>query len=220
MSPWSTLWARLFQWRIMSSYLASHSTTTCRWTSVCMMCVACVFTIYARCDTFDQPSPPVTPTRLHVPSWAHDSNTLTPSRVAYHRRTSIVFIASKIRWLGASWTLKFTRVWMRCYNNYTGCLSISELTSNMWSWHSLLAHPPPVRTWTHQLPEICHPVCSALKILACLLFPGPRQSLVRAHFALLLLPLFNSLPRDIRSTGNISTFCHPLKMFYFRKAFD
>jgi Reverse transcriptase (RNA-dependent DNA polymerase) len=34
MSPRSTWQARLFQWRIMSSYSASHSTTTCRWTSM------------------------------------------------------------------------------------------------------------------------------------------------------------------------------------------
>ena len=32
--------------------------------------------------------------------------------------------------------------------------------------------------------------------------------------------VFNSLPQDIRSTDNISTFCRLLKTFYFRKAFD
>jgi len=30
--------------------------------------------------------------------------------------------------------------------------------------------------------------------------------------------VFNSLPQDIRSTDNISTFCRLLKMFYFRNA--
>ena len=32
--------------------------------------------------------------------------------------------------------------------------------------------------------------------------------------------VFNSLPQDIRSTDNISTFCRHLKTFYFRIAFD
>ena len=32
--------------------------------------------------------------------------------------------------------------------------------------------------------------------------------------------VFNSLPQDIRSTDNISTFCRLLKTFYFRNAFD
>jgi hypothetical protein len=32
--------------------------------------------------------------------------------------------------------------------------------------------------------------------------------------------VFNSLPQDIRSTDNISSFCRILKMFYFRKALD
>jgi Reverse transcriptase (RNA-dependent DNA polymerase) len=32
--------------------------------------------------------------------------------------------------------------------------------------------------------------------------------------------VFNSLPRDIRSTDNISTFCRLLKTFYLRNAFD
>ena len=31
--------------------------------------------------------------------------------------------------------------------------------------------------------------------------------------------VFNSLPQDIRSCDNISTFCHRLKTFYFRNAF-
>ena len=32
--------------------------------------------------------------------------------------------------------------------------------------------------------------------------------------------VFNSLPQDIRSTDNISTFCRLLKTFYFRNAFN
>ena len=32
--------------------------------------------------------------------------------------------------------------------------------------------------------------------------------------------VFNPLPQDIRSTDNISTFCHLLKTFYSRNAFD
>ena len=64
----------------------------------------------------------------------------------------------------------------------------SALTSNLRCLHSLLAHLPPVRTWTHQLPDICHPIRSALKILACSLFPGQRQSLVRVYFASLRRP--------------------------------
>ena len=97
---------------------------------------------------------------------------------------SNVFNASKMHWLGVSLTLKFIRVQMCCYN-YTGCRSISALTSNL---RSLLAHLPPVCTRTHQLPDICQPVRFALKILAGSLFPGRRQSLVRAYFASLRRP--------------------------------
>ena len=32
--------------------------------------------------------------------------------------------------------------------------------------------------------------------------------------------VFNSLPQEIRSTDNISTFCRLLRTFYFRNAFD
>jgi hypothetical protein len=105
-----------------------------------------VFTIYAHCDKFDLPSPPVTPILLPDPSRAHGSTTLSPCCMAYHRRTSIVFKASKMRWLDASWTLKFIGVQMRFYNKYTSCLSISVLTSNLRSLRSLLAQLPPVRT--------------------------------------------------------------------------
>ena len=77
-------------------------------------------------------------------------------------------------------------------------------------------HLPPVRTSTHQLPDICNPERTALKILACLLFPGQRQSLVRVAVPI----VFNSLPQAVISTDNISTFCRLLDTPYFRNAFD
>ena len=55
-----------------------------------MKWVARIFTIYAHCDIFDQPSPPVTPTWLPAPSWAHGSATPTLCCMVSRQWTSIV----------------------------------------------------------------------------------------------------------------------------------
>lgn len=69
-----------------------------------------VCTIIARCDLFDQPTRPATPTALSAPSWAHGSTTPTPCFMVSNRRISIVFNASEMRWLDASMSAKFIGV--------------------------------------------------------------------------------------------------------------
>jgi len=67
----------------------------------------------------------------------------------HHPRTLIVFNASKMRWLDASWTQKLIGAWMRCYINYTGCLSVIVLTLNLLNSRSSLVHLPLARTLVH-----------------------------------------------------------------------
>jgi len=54
------------------------------------------------------------------------------------------------------------------------------------------------------------------------LFAVPRTKTVFGSraFRVAVPTVFNSLPQDIRSTNNISTFCHLLKTFYFCNAFN
>ena len=51
------------------------------------------------------------------------------------------------------------------------------------------------------------------------LFPGQKQSLVRARFRVTAPTVFNSLSQYIRSTDNNFTFRVLLKTFYFRNAY-
>jgi hypothetical protein len=159
-----------------------------------------LFTIYAHYDTFDQLSPPVTPIRLPGPSWAHDSTTLTLCCRAYHRRTSIVFNTSKMRWLGASWTLKFTGVRMRCYNNYTDCLSISVLTSNLRSW-AFLARSSATSLYLNSSVAQYLPSRALQSQDNCLLAVPRTKTVFGSHTFCVAAPtIFDSLPQDIRST--------------------
>jgi hypothetical protein len=185
-----------------------------------MTWVARVFTIYAHCDTVDQPSSPATPIWLSVPSWAHDSTTLTPCCMAYHRRTSFVFSASKMRWLGASWTVKFTGVRMRCYNNYTGCLYPSAY------WLQTCEAGVPRSLIRHQfVPELISYPISAIPYAPLSRNLPARYSRTKTVFGsrafrVAAPTVFNCLPQDITSTDNISPLCPLLQKFYFRKAFD
>ena len=57
-------------------------------------------------------------------------------------------------------------------------------------------------------------------VYTCLL-AVPRSNTVFGSraFRVAAPTVFNSLPQDIRSCDNISTFCRRLKTFYFRNAF-
>jgi len=121
--------------------------------------------------------------------------------MAHHPRTLIVFNASKMRWLDASWTRMLIGARMRCYIDYTGCPSVIVLTLNLLNTRSSLVHLLLACTFIHQSLDTCHLALSAL---------GSRAFRVAAP------TVFNSLPQDIRSTDNISAFCRLLKTFYFR----
>ena len=123
----------------------------------------------------------------------------------------------RIQYAGSMHRTKFIVVRTCWYINYTGCLSIIVFTSNLQSSRSLLAHLPPVRTSTHQLPDLCHPMHFTLKILACSLFPGQRQSLVRERFASLRRPF---LILFLGTLDRLTMFCRLTKMFYFCNTFD
>jgi len=108
--------------------------------------------------------------------------------MVHHPRTLIVFNASKMRWLDASWTRKLIGARMCCYINYTGCPSVTVLTLNLLNSRSSLFHLLLACTLIHQSLDTCHLALYALRILTFSPFLGQRQSLVRARSVLLHRP--------------------------------
>jgi len=69
--------------------------------------------------------------------------------------------------------------------------------------------------------DICHLALSTLRILIfSLAFRRTKTVFSSRAFRVAAPTVFNSLPRDIRSTDSISTFCRLLKTFYFGNAFN
>jgi len=168
------------------------------------------------CDIFDQLSPSAMPTWLPAQLSARSSTTPTPCCMEHHLRTLIAFDASNMRWLNASWTRKLIEARMRCYINYTGCLSIIVLTLNL--RNAFLARSSSTSSYLNSL------VARYLSSHTLRSQPSRRSQdkdslSVRAHSMLLWQP-FLFLPMDIRSTDSISTFCGLLKTFYFHNAFN
>jgi len=146
------------------------------------------FTTYVHCNIFDQPSPSAMPTWLPAQSSAPGSTTPTPCCMAHHPRTLIVFNASKMHWLDASWTRKLIEARLHCCINYTGCPSVIVLTLNLLNSRSSLVHLLLACSLIHQSLDTCHLTLSALRILTFSLFLGQRQSSVRARSMLLHRP--------------------------------
>jgi len=189
----------------------------CRWTSMWTKSVAHVFTTYVHCDIFDQPSLSAMPTWLPAQSLAHGSTKQTPCCTEHHLRTLMVVNTSKMRWLDASWTRKLIGAWMRCYINYTisyrsdfklaKLAFLARLSSTISYLNSLVARYLPSRTLRSQDTNL-------------LAVPWTKTVFGSRAFCVTASTVFNSLPQDIRSTDNISTFCRLLKTFYFRNAFN
>ena len=76
-----------------------------------------------------------------------------------------------------------SKVRMRCYNNYTGCRSISALTSNLRSLRSLLAHLPPFVPELISCPISAIPYAPRSRYLPARCSQDKDSSLVRARFA-------------------------------------
>jgi len=110
----------------------------------------------------------------------------------HHLRTLIVFNASKMRWLDASWTRKLIVARKRCYINYTGCPFDIVSTLNLRNSRSSLVHLPLVRTGTliviSRSISARYIALSALRIQTFSPFPGQRQSSVSARSVLLRRP--------------------------------
>ena len=126
-----------------------------------------------------------------------------------------------MRWLGASWTLKFIGVRMRCYNNYTGCLSIIALTSYLRSLRSLL--PPIYHQFTPQLvsrPITAIPYAPLSRYLPARCSQDKDSLWFARAFCVAAPTFFNSLPQANRLTDNIFISCRLLKTLYFYSAFD
>jgi len=144
-------------------------------------------------------------TSLPAQSSASGSTTPTPCCMAHHPRTSIIFNASKMRWLDASWTRKLIGAWMRCHINYTGCPSVIVLTLNLRNSRNSrpsLVHLLLARTLIHQSLDTCHLALSDLRILTFSPFLGQRQSSVRAHSVLLCRPF---LILSLRTSDQLTT---------------
>jgi len=131
-------------------------TIACRWTNTWTKSVARAFTTYVHCDIFDQPSPSAMPTWLPAQSSARGLTSPKPCCMAHHPRTLIVFNASKLRWLDASWIRKLIGARMRCYINYTGCPSVIVLTLYLLNSGSALVHLLLARFIIRSIPAISH----------------------------------------------------------------
>jgi len=91
---------------------------------------------------------------------------------------------------------------LRCYINYTGCLSVIVLTLNLRNSRSSLVHLLLARILIHKSLDICHLALSTFRILTFSPFLGQRQSSVRVHYMLLRRPF---LILSLRTSDQLTT---------------